>query len=348
MRTYSKGLRLVMTAILAAGPLALPSNVHGQPTVFRFTPEPRAAAAAPTTAMPARAGSPRRSAPSGRANQAVNSQTAMTAGGAGLLNPNGEGIPPRAFGRISQRGERDYWLFYAPASGVANFSASGIEPGYLDLRLTVVDVAENRTITGPIDQWGWRLIEQAEVRVQAGRWYGLIIDGLGARSATEATGDYDIIVSAPGRVTSVPARPSWPSSGGGFNPPSRSPTVSPAPTGRVVSSWVVTRRADQASRRSSNCFVSLSPGETARIEITGLPDSIRGLVRFTLMHDKRNARDQPRASSIGHGSIVSGRTHNWPGFGERIYIGRLEMPWALDAFFRVYPNFRVELRVVRN
>jgi hypothetical protein len=337
-----------MAAILAAGPLALPSNVQGQPTVLRFSPEPRAAAASPATATPARSGSPRRQAPANRTSQARIAQTAMTSSGAVILNPNGEGIPPRAFGRISQRGERDYWLFYAPESGVANFSASGIEPGYLDLRLTVVDVAANRTIAGPIDQWGWRLIEQAEVRVQAGRWYGLIIDGLGARSSAEATGDYDIIVTAPGRVATVPARPAWPSGGASPGQPGRNPAAPPAPAGRLVSSWLVTRLADQASRRSSNNLVSLRPGETARIEITGLPDSIRDRIRFTLMHDKRNARDQPRAGSIGHRSIVSGSAHNWPGFGERIYIGRVEMPWSLDSFFRVYPSFRVELRVVRN
>jgi hypothetical protein len=258
-----------------------------------------------------------------------------------ILNPTGSGTPPRAVGVISQFGERDAWLFYATGTGRATFAACGTSPNQLDARITVLDPISNQVLAGPVDRWGKRLTEVAQVNVQSGRWYVVLVDGLGARSIQEATGRYDVVVVAPGLPGRVPSAPRWPSAGPG-NPGLRPPAEVVT---RTIASWNVRMMAGQSSRVSDNCVINMGSNQVATVVVTGLPAHIRDQVRFTLMHDKRNASDQPRTMSIGHGSRVSGAAHNWPDFGTRIYIGRINAPWSREALFRAYPNFRVELRV---
>lgn len=261
---------------------------------------------------------------------------AATAQQATVLNPTGYYLPESS-GTISRTGERDYWLFWAPASGRALFYVGGSGSSRLNSRITVVDPSSGRVITGPVDGWGWGLTEQVYVNVAAGRWYGIIVDGLGARAASEATGSYSVGVSAPYGPGMPGVRPAWPGNSNGGS--------AGTPVYRTIATWQVTRRPGQDSRRSDDSFVGLARYEQAEIVITGVPDSVKSSIRFTLMHDKRNASDQARTSSIGNGSPVAGSAHDWPGFGNRIYIGRLNMPWSLDSFFRVYPRFTVTLRV---
>jgi hypothetical protein len=256
---------------------------------------------------------------------------------ASIINPTGQPIPPRVYGTISSASEKDYWLFFAPGSGVAQFSVQARQSSRLNSRLTIVDPTTRRVIV-TVDEWGWGLLEYTRVQVTAGRWYGVIISSEGARNAAEATGAYDILVSAPSGASRITPAPRWPGAAGGNPSP---------PVFTTAASWSVRNMPGQSSRRSENRLVSMRPGDRAEVLITGVPDWIRSQIRFTLMHDKRNASDQPRTGPVGHGSIISGNSHNWPAFGTRIYIGRLRLPYAEQAFFRSYPAFRVELRVRR-
>lgn len=268
-----------------------------------------------------------------------------------IINPTGLAAPARVAGSIATMGERDAWLFYAPSSGRALLAAAGANAANLDLRFTIYELTTNRVIVGPVDYWRARMVEQETFQVVGGRWYGVIVDAGGARTAMEATGRYEILLSTPGRATRMPVAPRWPitqgggsgsgSGGSGSVPRGYQPTT----VTRTIASWSVRLMAGQSSRVSDNQFISLRPGETAKVVVTGLPAAVRDRVQFTLMHDKRNASDQPRRGPIGHGSTVFGSQHNWPDFGTRIYIGRISSPWTREALFRAYPNFRVELQV---
>lgn len=270
-----------------------------------------------------------------------------------VINPTGLANPARVAGDITTMGERDAWLFYAPSSGRALLAAAGAASQNLDLRFTIHDLSTGRVLVGPVDYWRARMVEQETFQVVGGRWYGVLIDAGGARNAMEATGRYEMLLSTPGRATRMPAPPMWPitqgggsgsgagSGGSGRNPGGFQPTTYT----RTIASWSVRLMSGQSSRVSDNQYIALRPGETARVVVTGLPPAVRDRVQFTLMHDKRNASDQPRRGPIGHGSTVFGSQHDWPNFGTRIYIGRISSPWTREALFRAYPNFRVELQV---
>lgn len=115
------------------------------------------------------------------------------------------------------------------------------------------------------------------------------------------------------------------------------PPPPPEPAG-LVARWLV--RADR-NPDADNRTVALLKGQKAMI-VVNLPEPERSTFRFNLKHDKRGAEDRGRTNSIGHGAEVSGDAHNWPDFGERIYLGERngsEMPGLA-----LFPNgFYVDL-----
>jgi hypothetical protein len=115
----------------------------------------------------------------------------------------------------------------------------------------------------------------------------------------------------------------------------------PVPEG-LVARWLVLpdRDADRDNRE-----VMLLRGQEGRI-VVYLPEGAREKFRFNLKHDKRNAPDRGRTPRIGHGDVVSGDAHDWPGFGKRIYLG--ERDGSDNHGFEVAPNgFYVDLVLVK-
>lgn len=100
-------------------------------------------------------------------------------------------------------------------------------------------------------------------------------------------------------------------------PPPPPPPPPPVPEG-LVARWLVLPHERDADR--DNRQVTLANGQRAEI-VVHLPKTARENFRFNLKHHKANAKDQGRTQRIGHGSIVDGSTHNWRGFGKRIYLG---------------------------
>ena len=120
--------------------------------------------------------------------------------------------------------------------------------------------------------------------------------------------------------------------------PPRNWSAEPDRPSGLVTRWRVLPGRD-AGR--DNRLVDLKPGQTARI-VVHLPESVRDRFKFNLKHDKRNAPDRGRTARIGHGSVVRGDAHNWPGFGTRIYLG--ERNGSDKHGFNVAPNgFYVDL-----
>lgn len=90
----------------------------------------------------------------------------------------------------------------------------------------------------------------------------------------------------------------------------------PLPEG-LVTRWLLFLERD-ANR--DNRDVPLLKGRQAQIVIH-TADPLRSRIKFNLKHDKHNASDRGRTEQLGHGSIVSGDTEDWPNFGKRIYLG---------------------------
>lgn len=110
----------------------------------------------------------------------------------------------------------------------------------------------------------------------------------------------------------------------------------------LVARWHV---LDGRERDRDNRKVDLARGQRARI-VVHLPAGVREKFHFNLKHDRSNASDRGRTQRIGHGDIVSGDAHNWPGFETRIYLG--ERDGSDQHGFDVAPGgFYVDLVLLR-
>lgn len=110
----------------------------------------------------------------------------------------------------------------------------------------------------------------------------------------------------------------------------------------LVARWYVHPGRD-AGR--DNCEVKLAKGQKAKI-VVHLPGGVRDRFNFNLKHDKKNATDRGRTPRVGHGDVVSGDAHDWPGFGKRIYLG--ERNGSDHHGFDISPKgFYVDLVLVR-